>query len=127
MSHFTRLKTKIVEKDFLLKALDELGHTVQHGGTQIRGYGGNRTTVEISIATGSPGYDIGFQKNGDVYELVADWWGIKDINQQEFVNSLHQRYAYHTTKTKLEEQGFSVTDEQQDNDGRIHLMLRRMA
>jgi hypothetical protein len=126
MSHFSRIKTKTVEREFLIKALTDLGHKVQQGSTHIRGYAGGRASVEISIPTASQGYDIGFQKNGDTYELVADWWGIRDIQQDQFMQALHQRYAYHATKLKLEEQGFSITTEEKDNDGRIHLMLRRM-
>lgn len=127
MSHFSRIKTKLVEREYLLKALADLGHACQEGKQEIRGYSGNRTPVDIKIATKSAGFDIGFQKTGDAFELVADWWGIKDINQQQFVQQLNQRYAYHATTAKLEEQGFSVTSEEKDNDGRIHLMLRRMA
>jgi hypothetical protein len=75
MSHFTRIKTKIVEREFLLKALADLGHACQEGKQEIRGYSGNRTPVDIKIATKSAGFDIGFQKTGEAFELVADWWG----------------------------------------------------
>jgi len=98
MSHFTTIKTQIVAKEQLKQALEDLHLAYEEGAVDIRGYGGNRTRVEIRVPTRSPGYDLGFRKQGDAYELVADWWGIKDIKQDEFLQQLTQRYAYHVAK-----------------------------
>ncbi|MGI0482063.1 DUF1257 domain-containing protein [Geminocystis sp. CENA526] len=127
MSHFTRLKTKIVEKEYLKQALIDLGYKYQEGNVQVNGYSGNRTNAELKIFTSNPNYDIGFQKQGDNYEIVADWWGIRDIQQAQFVKTLNQKYAYHATKAKLEEQGFSLVSEEVEEGNQIHLVLRRMA
>lgn len=125
MSHFTSIKTKIVEKEYLKQALSDLGHAYQDGNVQIRGYNGNRTQVEIAVPTKSSGYDIGFRKSGNAYEAVADWWGIRDINQGHFLQQVNQRYAYHAARAKLEEQGFSLVSEEVQEGERIHLVLRR--
>ena len=125
MSHFTSIKTKIVEKQYLKQALSELGHIYQEGNVQIRGYQGIQTSVAIKIPTKNTGYDIGFRKSDNAYEMVADWWGIKDINQNEFIQQVSQRYAYHAAKAKLEEQGFSLVSEETQEGERIHLVLRR--
>ena len=125
MSHFTSIKTKIVEKQYLKQALSELGHTYQEGNVQIRGYQGIQTSVAIKIPTNNSGYDIGFRKSDNAYEMVADWWGIKDINQNRFLQQVSQRYAYHAAKAKLEEQGFSLVSEEAQEGDRIHLVLRR--
>ncbi|WP_017294543.1 DUF1257 domain-containing protein [Geminocystis herdmanii] len=127
MSHFTRLKTKIVEKEYLKQALTDLGYKYQEGNVQVNGYRGNRTNAELKIFTSNPNYDIGFQKQEDNYEIVADWWGIRDIPQAQFVQTLNQKYAYHATKSKLEEQGFSLVSEEVEEGNKIHLVLRRMA
>jgi hypothetical protein len=127
MSHFTRIKTKIAEKEHLLSALESMGYPYEDGGSEVRGYGGRRVNAEIRVKPKSGGYDIGFYKNGDHYEIVADWYGIHGIKQQEFVEKLHQLYAYHTTKAKLETQGFTLVSEENEQDGRIHLLVRRMA
>lgn len=127
MSHFTRLKTKIVEKEYLKQALIDLGYKYQEGNVQVNGYSGNRTNAELKIFTSNPNYDIGFQKQEDNYEIVADWWGIRDIQQAQFVQTLNQKYAYHATKSKLEEQGFSLVSEEVEEGNQIHLVLRRMA
>ncbi|WP_342596727.1 DUF1257 domain-containing protein [Cyanobacterium aponinum UTEX 3222] len=127
MSHFTRLKTKIVEKEYLKQSLIDLGYKYQEGNVQVNGYMENRTNAELKIFTNNPNYDIGFQKQKDNYEIVADWWGIKDIQQAQFVKTLNQKYAYHATKAKLEEQGFSLVSEEVEEGNQIHLVLRRMA
>ena len=125
MSHFTSIKTKIVEKQYLKQALSELGHTYQEGNVQIRGYQGIQTNVAIKIPTNNTGYDIGFRKSDNAYEMVADWWGINDIKQEQFLQQVSQRYAYHAAKAKLEEQGFSLVSEETQEGERIHLVLRR--
>jgi hypothetical protein len=125
MSHFTRIKTQMVERAFLVQALRDLGHQVEEGDVHIRGWGGQRTRVEIKIPTKNRGYDIGFRKEGQVYEMVADWWGIRGIKRDQLLQQLTQRYAYQATRTKLAEQGFELVEEQQQKDGRLHLTLRR--
>ncbi|MGH9937258.1 MAG: DUF1257 domain-containing protein [Blastocatellia bacterium] len=127
MSHFTRIKTQIVEKKYLTRALQDLNYAYEEGSVEIRGYGSTRTAVEIKIPTSNRGYDIGFRKSGDAYDLVADWYGIRDIDQKQFVQQLTQRYVYHATKEKLEEQGFALVTEEVERDGRVHLTLRRVA
>ena len=127
MSHFTRVKTQMVEKEFIVKALQDLGYAYEEGSVEIRGYGGKRDRVEIKVPTRNKGYDIGFRKEGNAYEMVADWYGIRDVNRERFVQQLTQRYSYQAARTKLEEQGFSLVREENREDGQIHLVLRRMA
>lgn len=126
MSHFTSIKTQIVEKEYLKQALTHLGYSYQEGNVQIRGYAGNRTSVEIKVVTNNPSYDIGFHKVGNAYEIVADWWGIDDIQQEQFLQQLNQRYAYNAARAKLEAQGFSLVSEEVQEGERIHLVLRRI-
>ena len=125
MSHFTTVETRMVESAYLLAALKDLGYTPEQSAT-VRGFAGSSTAGEIKVATGSRGYDIGFRRSGGSYEMVADWWGIRDVNQEEFVRRLTQRYAYHAARAKLEEQGFDLVQEQQQQGGGIHLVLRRV-
>ena len=127
MSHFTRLKTQMVEREFIVKGLKDMGYTSEVGDLKIRGFAGNRARVEIKVPTSNRGYDIGFVKKGDAYEVVADWYGIRNIDRKRFVEQLTQRYSYHAARTKLEEQGFSLVEEEVEEGQRIHLVLRRMA
>lgn len=127
MSHFTQLKTRMVEREHLLQALQDLGHPYQEGPLDVYGFGGQHVRVEIKIPTQNRSYDIGFRQVDGFYEIVADWWGIRDIDQEQFQQQLMQRYAYHAARAKLEQQGFTLAGEEVGEDGRIHLVLRRMA
>ena len=91
----------------------------------VRGWGSEKTTADLKIAMKKSKYDLGFVKKKETYDIVADWYGIKEIKQKTFVQELNQRYAYHVTKSKLEEKGFTLVEEE-ESEGRIHLMLRRM-
>src|SRR5689334_2609722 len=127
MSHFTRIKTKIVDKQHLLSALRDLGHAPQEGEVSIHGWGGRTAKAQVKVATKSAGYDIGFQEKDGSFDIVADWYGIRDVKRAEFVQQLSQRYAYHAARAKLEAQGFAVAAEEVDDKGRIRLVLRRLA
>jgi len=125
LSHITRIKTKIVEKQFLLHALEDLGYPYEEGDLTISGFGANKTKADIKIKLRLSN-DIGFRHTSQGYEIIADWWGVRGVNQKDFTARIMQRYAYHTTRAKLESQGFSLIEETA-KDGQIHLTLRRMA
>ena len=126
MSHFTRVKTQMVEKKHLTQALEDLGYAYEEGEAEISGFGGKRIPVEIRVPTQNQGYDIGFRRAGEAYEIVADWWGIRDMKQEDFQQQLTQRYAYQAARAELESQGFNLVTEEVEQDGQIRLVLRRM-
>ena len=126
MSHFTTLKTRIVSKEHLEQALETLDIQFEEGDLEIRGYQGIRTRVDIRIPTSNPDYQIGFQKQGDAYHLVADWYGITDFKQDELVGLISQRYAYLVAKEQLESQDFTVVEEEVLPDKTIRFTVRRM-
>jgi hypothetical protein len=82
--------------------------------------------VEIRVPTSNPEYQLGFRKSGDSYELVADWYGVNDYKEREFINMLTQKYAYLVALSKLEEQGFTLVEETREMNNTIHLTVRRM-
>ncbi|MFM6345738.1 MAG: DUF1257 domain-containing protein, partial [Dolichospermum sp.] len=109
MSHFTTIKVQIKQGEVLLQVLKELGYQVEQN-TQVRGYMGDKTNAEYVIKQ-SNGYDLGFRKNAESYELVADFWGAK-INQQEFINKISQKYAHKTLMETIQTEGFNVEEEE---------------
>lgn len=113
MSHISRIKTQIIEKAYLVKALQDLDYPVSEDGE----------TVKVPIRFS---YPISFQRRGVAYEIVADWWGVRGVKRAEFVSQVMQRYAYHAARAKLEEQGFDLIEEVKEK-GEIRLVLRRMA
>jgi hypothetical protein len=120
MSHFTTIKVQIKQGEVLLDVLQELGYQVEQN-TQVRGYMGDKTNAEYVIKQ-SNGYDLGFRKNGEGYELVADFWGAK-INQQEFVNNISQKYAHKTLMETIQTEGFNVEEEEVLADGTVRVIV----
>ena len=125
MSHFSQIKTQIRHLPALQAALTDLGLVWQAGSKAIRGYRGLSQTADIAIEQEN-GYDIGFRWNGNEYELVADlqFWR-QDWTVERFLSRVTQRYAYHTVLTETTQQGFQVTEQQENKDGSIRLVLQR--
>ena len=120
MSHFTTIKVQIKQGEVLLDVLQELGYQVEQN-TQVRGYRGDKTNAEYVIKQAN-GYDLGFRKNGEGYELVADFWGAK-INQQEFINNISQKYAHKTLMETIQTEGFNVEEEEVLADGTVRVIV----
>jgi len=122
MSHFTTIKVQIKDSEMLHQALQELGYQVECN-TTVRGYQGNTTQAEYVIRQKN-GYDLGFRRGGENYEIISDFWGAK-INQQEFVNAITQKYAHKTLMQTVQEQGFNVEDEEVLEDGTVRVVVGR--
>ncbi|MBS9389745.1 MAG: DUF1257 domain-containing protein [Dolichospermum sp. WA123] len=120
MSHFTTIKVQIKQGEVLLDVLQELGYQVEQN-TQVRGYRGDKTNAEYVIRQ-SNGYDLGFRQNGEGYELVADFWGA-EINQQEFINNISQKYAHKTLMETIQTEGFNVEEEEVLADGTVRVIV----
>ncbi len=116
MSHITRIRTQMVEREYLVKALDELGYQYQVGQ-------GEQVAVQLPAVLGAR--TVRFSKSRNAYELVGDFWGVR-TNASEMLNAVTQRYAYHATLAKLTEQGFAVASEEREPNGRVRLLLRRV-
>lgn len=125
MSHFSQIKTQIRDLTSLQSALTDLGISWKSGPNSVRGYRGQTQTAEIVIEQEN-GYDIGFSRNNEQYELVADlqYWQ-QPLSVEGFLNRITQRYAYHTVVNETANQGFQMTEQQQNPDGSIRLVLQR--
>ena len=124
MSHFTTIKTKCTDQDLLVKSIQQIGYVAKIGKFNCRGYQGNKTTVDILISL-KGGYDIGFVYKDNNYEMVADWWGINEIDETEFVQSLNQQYSIFSTTQELQNKGFSLDQETLSN-GTVRLVARKL-
>ena len=122
MSHFTTIKVQIKNGEILHQVLKELGHNVECN-TFVRGYQGDTTEAEYVIRQKN-GYDLGFRRRGENYELVADFWGA-GINQQQFINSISQKYAHKTLMATVREQGLNIEDEEILEDGTVRVVVGR--
>lgn len=122
MSHFSTIKVQIKNGDTLHQVLQELGYQVERN-TAVRGYQGDTTQADYVIRQ-SNGYDLGFRRNSENYELVADFWGAR-IDEKAFINSISQKYAHKTLMATVQEQGFNVEEEETLQDGTVRLVVGR--
>lgn len=125
MSHFSQIKTQIRNLTSLQAALTDLGIDWKPGSRAVRGYRGQTRNAEITIEQDN-GYDLGFSWNGQEYEMVADlqYWQ-QPLSVEGFLRQVTQRYAYHTVINETARQGFQVTEQQQNEDGSIRLLVQR--
>ena len=118
MSHFSKIKTRITNKKYLVEALKKMNYEILNQ-TKCRGYSGNTIDADIVIKVPDTDYNIAFVKNNKNYDLVADWYGIKNVNSSKIVteietnitiieNKIKQQYAYNNTIEKLKDKGFSI-------------------
>ncbi len=129
MSHFSRVRTALKDREVLTTCLEELGYEVTEGGT-IRSRDGVRD-VDLSIRTAN-GNGIGFVKGADgSYNLVADWWGMgrKDRQILDRMNGtlakVQRRYAERLIHERIENEGFSLVERREEEDGSIRIVVRR--
>ena len=125
MSHFSQIKTQIRNLISLQAALTDLGIDWKSEAKTVRGYRGQTRNAEVTIDQDN-GYDVGFSWNGKEYELVADlqYWQ-QPLSVEGFLKKVTQRYAYHTVVKETARQGFQVTEQQQNPDGSIRLLVQR--
>ena len=127
MSHFSTIKTQIKEAEPLIKALDNLGFTINQEEKFVKGYRGKFTAVDISI--NMPGdTKVGFKwdHNSNTYELVTDLdlWKF-EIPVERFISKVTQMYAYQTIISKTKEDGYQIVEQKNKNDGSIELVLTK--
>jgi hypothetical protein len=133
MSHFTVMNTLLKDVPALVKALNEVGFKqveVSEEAQPLFGYRGDRRsqTAEVIIRRkyiGPSSNDIGFKRleNGTFQAIISAYDRHK--YSQQWLDRVSQRYAYHVATAKLQEQGFNLIEEENQADGRIHLVARR--
>tara|TARA_B100000214_G_scaffold367846_1_gene338530 strand:- start:1520 stop:1912 length:393 start_codon:yes stop_codon:yes gene_type:complete len=127
MSHFSTVKTQLRKKEFLKQALLDLGYVPNEGENFVRGYRGQTVKAEVTVEM-SQGADIGFRWNeaSKSYELVTDLdlWK-QSIPVERFLAKVTQRYALNTVLNSTTQEGFQVTEQKNNLDGSIELVVTR--
>jgi hypothetical protein len=116
MSQIVRIrvnKTRMNDKDLLIQAIQDAGYSTLNKFNLF----GIRAEIRLK------GKNIGFSKKGEFYEMVS----LNERNASQVLQDISQRYIYRLTLQKLESQGFALARQETQKDGRIHLVLRRMA
>ena len=125
MSHFSNIKTRIRNLNSLKAALNDLEVDWKNGPGIVRGYQGQTHQADVVVEQNN-NYDFGFSWNGSEYELVADlqYWQ-QPLTVEGFLRRVTQRYAYHTVVNESANQGFSITEQDKNDDGSIRLVVQR--
>ena len=127
MSHFSTIKTQLKESEPLIKALNNLGYSINQEEKFIKGYQGKFTAVDISMNLPNE-TKVGFKwdNNSKAYELVADLdlWKF-EIPVERFISKVTQMYAYQTIISKTKEDGYQIVEQKNQNDGSIELVLTK--
>ena len=127
MSHFSTIKTQLKETEPLIKALNNLGHTINREEKFVKGYKGKYTAVDISLNLPCD-TKVGFKwdNNSKAYELVTDLdlWKF-ELPVERFISKVTQRYAYETIISKTKEDGYQIVEQKNQNDGSIELVLTK--
>ncbi len=131
MSHFTSVKTRIMDLECLELALAELDYRVIHQ-ARIRGWENQhrKAAMVASFPDLLCEYDIGFIHNfkSQTYDMVADWWAIREKigqDQDQLTQSIVQRYAYQKVLKEVKLRGFTVSQQEQSADQSIRLVVRK--
>ena len=123
MSHFTCIKTKIIERPYLIDALKKLDYNVQENHLLINPEDHDHKQWNVEVALND---FVGFKWNGNEYELVAelDAWDL-DVQVNRFIEKVTQQYARATLLDAAEEQGFTVSEENTSINNDIEIVVTR--
>ncbi|MBD1995346.1 DUF1257 domain-containing protein [Leptolyngbya sp. FACHB-541] len=141
MSHFSRLRSQLVDREILIATLREMGldpQVAEAGKTiEVCDYDGRSNYVDIAVSRHSWGgrSDIGFKFNpkNNSYEVVADLWDVESCRKgliawgREGVGGdVMVQYARTTNLRILQAKGFKV-DSEQVIDGQLTIKMVRTA
>jgi len=127
MSHFSKIKTKLKDKEPLIQALDQLGYIIDYENKFVKGFRGQFTAVDISLnLSGNTKVGFKWDENSNSYELVTDLdlWNF-DLPVERFISKVTQLYAYNTIISKTQEDGYQLVEQKNQNDGSIELVLTK--
>ncbi len=127
MSHFSTIKTQLKEEEPLIKALNNLGYSINREQKFVKGYRGKFTAVDISLDLhGNTKAGFKWDNNSNSYELVTDLdlWKF-ELPVERFISKVTQMYAYQTIITKTKEEGYQIVEQKNKNDGSIELVLTK--
>jgi hypothetical protein len=127
MSHFTTIKTEILDPEILKKTLSDLKFEFQENG-KIPGPEGRIENVDIAVKIfGS--LCLGFNKRSgeENYEIrgISEVLNHKEVRKS--INLIQSEYAYRKIIYETRKRGFSLIQEERLQTGTIKLVLRKVA
>jgi len=124
MSHFSTIKTKLKDKDVLIKALNALSYSAQEN--VLLDNPDDHDHRQWNVEVGITRY-VGFKRSQDgTLELVAelDAWE-ESIPIERFLQKVTQAYAREMLVETVQEKGYTVVSEQKSVDNTIELVVEK--
>lgn len=115
MSHFVNYQMQLKEEKSLISALKDLEYAVGKD-AEINGWGRQKRRVDIAAKKGDKQH-IGFNRQGDSFDAVADWMYIPKGERER----IQQQYSKHEVLDALKKSRFSVKSVE-EKDGNIVLV-----
>jgi len=125
MSHFTKVVTKIFDKEILISTLKQLKYSVFEGKLKLTGYEGQKRNIDILVKL-KGSYDIGFARNNDgSFSIIADWWGVTKVKKEEFTRMVNQNYSLNMIRREMKKKGYKIVKQTNLEDKSIKVVVRK--
>jgi hypothetical protein len=124
VSHFTRLRTRLVDEALVKAALESMGYSVLPVGHGVDGWLGATTNADFKVKLKGTKHEVGFVRGREGFEVVADWYGVP-LKRDDFIRQLTRTYAVDATKAALAQDGYQLEEETSERDGTVRLVLTR--
>tara|TARA_B100000287_G_C20319087_1_gene657067 strand:+ start:333 stop:710 length:378 start_codon:yes stop_codon:yes gene_type:complete len=124
MSHFSTIKTKLKDKDVLIKALNTLNYAVQENVLLENPSDHQHEQWQVEVAVTRY---VGFRRAKDgTLHLVAelDAWE-EPFPIERFLQKVNQAYAREMVVETVQQKGYSVVSEQKSVDNTIELVVEK--
>ena len=125
MSHFSTIKTEILDLEMLKKTISELGFTMEEK-VKITESHGRKEAVDFAIRIDVGSY-LGFKKEGKRYTIICASEILSQERTRRFVGMIQQEYAYRKVLHETRKRGFSLVQEERVKAGVIKLILKKVA
>tara|TARA_A100001035_G_C27717906_1_gene470415 strand:- start:334 stop:711 length:378 start_codon:yes stop_codon:yes gene_type:complete len=124
MSHFSTIKTKLTNKDVLIKALNALNYSTQESVLLVNPQDHDHQQWHVEVAVND---FVGFKRAQDgTLQLVAELDAWKEsIPVERFLEKVTQSYAREQLVETVQEKGYSVVSEQKSVDNTIELVVEK--
>ena len=125
MSHITRVKTQITDRDVLLETLKELGYQYEEDCRMC--VGRQRPLLMDVVIREGRGYRIGLKRIKGQGVFKVYYIGISPEQQRQFHNRLLQHYARRKILKEARARNYVLVHERACEGNRVRLVLRRVA
>ena len=127
MSHFTTIKTEILDFDILKRTISDLGFSMKENDWHI-GHDGQMEDIDLSVRI-APQSDLQFKKGvpGKGYVITAVVEPLEREKTRRIIQMIQQEYAYRKVLHETRKRGFSLVQEERVKAGVIKLILKKVA